>query len=281
MRPEFADGAVRLVWDLHIALVLGIALLFLLVSGWVSLRYLRVAPVFPHKREAIWGATWLGPIAVLWVAVGFASAYFGAGMTRYPMTVFIIVLLTFDFGIWAMIFLPSRQGFGWFAWGTVVGAAMRREPLNWECEVAEDERRHRTWWYWGIALWVLLCTWGLPAYLIFPHVLASEVWLDAFRQQELTAQRLQARIALDYVESVHVIGPRVIQRLPRCEQPVVYVELKASASEKVCTQVLSRVQQAMDEMTFEGDWLVKVYAKDGPSVKGHYSASVSNPTGSL
>ncbi|MEA3402869.1 MAG: hypothetical protein U9R79_16635 [Armatimonadota bacterium] len=30
--------------------------------GWISLRYLRAAPDFPHKQEMVWGAKWGGVI---------------------------------------------------------------------------------------------------------------------------------------------------------------------------------------------------------------------------
>lgn len=63
MGLESVDGAASVFWTWEVGVVGTLAVVALLGSGWLSLRYLRAAPDFPHKREAVWGARWFGPWA--------------------------------------------------------------------------------------------------------------------------------------------------------------------------------------------------------------------------
>jgi hypothetical protein len=262
MAWKVVDGQRYFMWYPDALLVMGGFILVLLGGGWVSRRYLRAAADFPHKAKWLWGARWLGPIAV--------AAFFGlvaCGAVLWSGDTYDLDTMICAWGsalcltVVPMAMFMLHRGNGWIAWLDALWAWLRRRTVDWAAESARHERVLRRWWYrWCVALPVAGSS-IVVGVLLLP-TLTSAVYPRGWHWEEALEPRWDFRGAV--VERVFVTNRRwTPQRI--------WVRVADRTPEAGFRDVLADVQRLLDYHEVSREFLIEVYTLDGRKLQTRYN----------
>ncbi len=251
--------------DLAILIAIDVLLLALFPAlGWWSLRCLRKAPDFPHKREMIWGAKygWL-----IWELFAVLPVIAGPLMVRFhvpwALTVSTAWMLLIPLVTVANM-LAYWPGIGSGVAIRIRGARMRGEEFDWDEFIARQEAQRRAWWLrLGVALFILFIP--VWAYFVVTRIVPADRVVQAGQWSSRVEARMESAMA-DLPTTEVIVGREVFSGMKRpvpegMHDNSVLIALRADASEDVQREAIARAEQVLASEHTPLEWYIRVRAE--------------------